>query len=277
VAIYAIGDVQGCYTQLQKLLSKLNFNAEEDTLWFSGDLVNRGHQSLDVLRFVKNLGAGAVTVLGNHDLHLMAVAEGVTKYRRHDTFKDILDAADRDDLLTWLRHQPLLHYDAALNMTMVHAGIVPQWSRHIATQCASEVEAVLRSSNYRKFFKHMYGDEPNLWSDSLTGWERLRFITNTFTRLRYCDKKGRQTLQVKGPLGSQPKGYLPWFNVPNRQSRGDTLLFGHWASLGTGFFDNVIALDSACAWGGSLSALRIDVQDNRQFINVPCKAVAEIT
>ena len=142
---------------------------------------------------------------------------------------------------------------------------------------ANEVETVLRSSRYREFFDHMYGDEPNQWSETLSGWKRLRFITNTLTRLRYCDKKGRNTLQIKGPPGSQPKGYLPWFQVPNRKSSGETILFGHWASLGAGFYDNVIALDSACAWGGALTALRIDVQSDRQFINVPCKAVAEIT
>ncbi len=275
MAIYAIGDVQGCYGALQKLLEKIRFDPAQDSLWFTGDLVNRGHQSADVLRFVKGLGERAVTVLGNHDLHMLAASIDSSCYRRHDTFKDVLEAPDSEELLSWLRYRPLLHHDARLSITVVHAGLAPQWNVAQARNYAKEVEDMLQSEEYTRFFSHMYGDKPKRWSEALTGWERMRFIVNTFTRIRYCDKNGKQALKEKGAIGSQPNGLMPWFNVPGRASEGDVILFGHWAALGIGIHGSVYAIDSGCAWGGALSALRVDGE--RTFTSVPCRSVAEIT
>jgi bis(5'-nucleosyl)-tetraphosphatase (symmetrical) len=198
VAVYAIGDIQGCFHELQHLLTQLRFDPAQDRLWFAGDLVNRGPHSLETLRFVRNLGPAALTVLGNHDLHLLAVASVPSKLKAKDTLHPILDATDRDELLDWLRHQPLLHHDTDLGYTLVHAGLPPQWDLKQAQQCAHEVETQLRSANYADFFSHMYGDEPTQWSDTLTRWDRLRFITNCFTRLRYCDAEGHLALSYKG-------------------------------------------------------------------------------
>lgn len=274
MAIYAIGDVQGCYLELNALLEKIQFNPRQDYLWFTGDLVNRGAESANVLRFVKNLGEHAITVLGNHDLHLLAVAYASTHLRRHDTFQDVLNAPDRNELLEWLRQRPLIHYNSTLNIALIHAGLPPQWDLAKALACAAEVELVLRGSDYRDFFDQMYGNQPDHWSETLRGWERLRFITNSFTRLRYCDKTGRQLLDPKGPPGSQPASYLPWFEISQRASQAHTIVFGHWASLGLQKTNNVLALDSGCAWGGSLSALRLDAE--AEFVSVACKKCANI-
>ena len=268
MAIYAIGDVQGCFDELQTLLKQIDFHPGRDHLWFTGDLVNRGPKSLQVLRFVKSLASDAVTVLGNHDLHLLAVAEGSDRYRYNDTFDDVLNAPDSDELLDWLRHRPLLHHDTELGYTLIHAGLPPQWDLVQAEACAGEVEAVLRGRRYGEYFEHMYGNQPELWADDLTGWERLRFITNCFTRLRYCYQEGRLALDEKGAPGSQPAGYLPWFTAPGRRSAGLKILFGHWSTLGEHTDSEIYPLDTGCVWGGSLTALKLDGE--ARWYRTPC-------
>ena len=259
MATYAIGDIQGCFDQLLTLLEKIEFNQHSDQLWFTGDLVNRGSQSLETLRFVKNLGDKAITVLGNHDLHLLAVSEGHTKYHRaKDTLTQILEAPDRKELLDWLRHRPLLHHDKTTGFTLVHAGLPPQWSLAKAQFCAQEVEAVLQSDAYPAYLEKMYGNEPDTWSDTLTGWDRLRFITNCFSRLRFCDDRGTLLLDEKGGPGTQPQGFLPWFDVPDRANVDMKIIFGHWSTLEHCEAKNVFPIDTGCLWGGKLSALRID-------------------
>lgn len=272
MAIYAIGDVQGCYDELRALLDLIGFSTNTDTLWFTGDLVNRGPKSLDVLRFVKDLGEKAVTVLGNHDLHLLAIASGHSKLRKDDTLKQILKADDSEELLTWLRHQPLLYHDAGLGMYLLHAGLPPQWTLEQTQQCAMEVENILRSDRHDKYFENMYGNKPVKWKPSLSGWSRMRFITNCFTRLRYVDNDGRLCLGAKGPIGSQPDSCIPWFQHPRRQSIEATCVFGHWSTLGFYTGNGVIALDSGCLWGGKLTALRLDTEAGvHDPVQLPCK------
>lgn len=273
--VYAVGDLQGCLEPLRRLLDQIAFDPSRDRLWLVGDLVNRGPHSLDALRFVKGMGESAVTVLGNHDLNLLAVAAGSRELRRKDTLRQILDAPDRDELLDWLRHRPLLHRDPALGFTMVHAGLPPQWSVDDAVERARELEAVMQGPRCKSFLANMYGDEPVRWKEKLKGWNRLRFITNCFTRLRYCDADGRLSMSDKGPPGSQSKGMMPWFEVPGRRSRGEKIVFGHWATLQTQKplwpFHHAYHLDSGCVWGGYLTALRLD--DVRYF-RVDCAAEA---
>lgn len=264
MAVYAIGDVQGCYDDLQRLLDHLGFNSD-DKLWFCGDLVNRGPHSAPVLRFVRNLGARAITVLGNHDLHLLAMAEGHSKHYPKDTLDNVLDAPDRDELLFWLRQQPLLHHDAELGYTLIHAGLPPQWDLSLARQCACELEAVLRGPTYRHYFEHMYGNQPDRWTPELNGMERLRFITNCFTRLRYCEIDGRLYLKDKGAPGNQPANVMPWFAVPGRKTAHDRILFGHWSTLQVGKRNNTFALDGGCVWAGTLAALRLDTSTPKWF------------
>lgn len=258
MAVYAIGDIQGCYDELQGLLALIRFDPDKDQVWFTGDLVNRGPASLQVLRAVRALGDSAVTVLGNHDLHLLAVAEGTAPFQGSDTLDDILSAPDRDELLHWLRQRPLLHHDATLNYTLVHAGLAPQWDLATAQACAREVEAALQGGSYRDFFQHMYGNQPDVWRDELAGWERLRFSINSFTRLRYCDADGHYQFKAKGEPGTQPAGFMPWFEVPGRRSRDLRIVFGHWSSLGLYQGSGVIALDTGCLWGDQLTAMRLD-------------------
>lgn len=273
MAVYAIGDVQGYLDPLQRLLSKIDFDPAKDRLWFCGDLVNRGPQSVDVLRFVCGLGDRAVTVLGNHDLHLLAMANGNLKKRDDNLLDSVLKARDSDELLYWLRHRPLMHSDKKLGFSLIHAGLPPQWGRKLALACASEVEQVLRDDNqYPKFFARMYGNQPTIWSNDLKGMDRLRFITNCFTRLRYCDLDGNLGLREKGAPGSQNPGYLPWFKIPGRKSRKFRVLFGHWSTLGYLASDNVWGLDTGCVWGRQLTALRIDV-DPPKPRHLRCKAV----
>lgn len=269
MAVYAIGDVQGCYEELNALLAALSFDSGRDRLWFTGDLVNRGPASVRVLRLVKGLGEAAVAVLGNHDLHLLAVAEGYEHPRTKDTFDDVLGAPDRDELLQWLRRRPLLHRERGFDEVMVHAGLAPQWDVETAAACAGEVEAALVGADYRALLANMYGDLPEAWSPDLSGWERLRFIINCLTRLRYCDAAGRIALDAKGPPGSQPAGYLPWFQVPGRRSAGRPVIFGHWSTLGVRAEGGVFALDGGCVWGGSLTAMRLD--GDRRLVAVPCR------
>ena len=267
MAAYAIGDIQGCFDELMDLLQIVEFSPLRDHLWLTGDLVNRGSKSLEVLRFVRSLGDRAIAVLGNHDLHLLAVAYGVTHPRPKDTFMDVLEADDRDELLSWLRRLPLLHHDAAINYTMVHAGLVPEWDLARAQACAAEVEQVLRGEEAVQFFGHMYGNQPDRWDSTLQGWPRLRFITNCFTRLRYCYADGRVDLKHKGAPGTQPDGQLPWFEVPGRRSADLKIVFGHWSTVGSTWARNVFGLDTGCVWGGKLSALCLD--DGRWY-SVPC-------
>ena len=261
MAVYAIGDIQGCYDELMSLLELIRFDPAKDQLWFTGDLVNRGPASLQVLRVVRELGDSTVTVLGNHDLHLLAVAAGSAPFHKSDTLDEILAAPDREELLTWLRQQPLMHHDAALNYTLVHAGLPPQWDLATAQSKAKEVEVVLRGDDYEEFFRHMYGNQPDVWRDDLVGWDRLRFITNSFTRLRYCDTLGRFDFKSKGEPGTQPEGYMPWFEVPGRRSKDLRIVFGHWSTLGLQRGKNIVSLDTGCLWGEQLTAMRLSGDD----------------
>lgn len=259
MSIYAIGDVQGCYNPLRKLLKKINFKSDRDRLWFAGDLVNRGPKSIQTLRFVKDLGDNAICVLGNHDLHLLAVAYGHRDvYSKNDSFYDIVHARDFDGLVDWLRQCPLLHHDKSSGFTLVHAGLPPQWDLKLARQCNKEMKKILRSNKIDKFLANMYGNTPNLWSEDLKGWGRLRFITNSFTRIRYCDADGREDFQYNREIGSQPRHLMPWFQVPKRKSRKMKIIFGHWASLGLYLEKNIYALDTGCVWGGKLTAMKIN-------------------
>jgi bis(5'-nucleosyl)-tetraphosphatase (symmetrical) len=269
MAVYAIGDVQGCFDALQALLRKLAFNSTHDTLWFTGDLVNRGPQSAKVLRFVAGLGDRAITVLGNHDLHLLAVACGSAR-RRRDSFADVLTAADREQLIAWLRRQPLLHHDAELGYALVHAGLVPQWDLAQAQALAREVERALCGSGCVELLEHMYGDYPDKWDDTLNGWDRLRVVVNAFTRLRYCTADGHMDLEPVGAPGSQPAHLVPWFQAPQRRARDVNFVFGHWSTLGPWRDKGVIALDSGCVWGRSLTAVRLDGPGG-QFVSIACE------
>jgi len=274
MAVYAIGDVQGQLEPLEALLARIEFRKDRDVLWFTGDLVNRGEQSLEVLRFVRELGERAITVLGNHDLHLLAVAHGRAKLKRHDTLEAVLSAPDCEPLLDWLRARPLLHDDAALGYTLVHAGLLPQWDVADATRLAREVETLLRGQDCGQFLEHMYGNLPDHWNEGLRGVDRARVVVNAFTRLRYCDLEGAMDLRHKGAPGSQPVDLMPWFQVPGRRSAGQRLIFGHWSTLGLYCRDGVIGLDSGCVWGGSLSAVRLDVQPP-MFFALPCAAAQD--
>ena len=265
MSTYAVGDIQGCYTELQQLLEQVRFEPAQDKLWLVGDLVNRGADSLAVLRLVKSLGDSAITVLGNHDLHLLAVAEGAAEMNRNDTLDEILDAPDRDELLCWLRNQRLLY--AQDGYVLVHAGLLPQWSVTQAESLAREAEVTLRGTDYATFLAHMYGDAPHQWDDKLSGYQRLRVIVNACTRLRICTKKGKMEFKFKGEVEHIPAGYMPWFDVPDRASRDATVVFGHWSALGLRIEPHVIALDTGCLWGGALSAIRLE---DRQLFQVGC-------
>jgi bis(5'-nucleosyl)-tetraphosphatase (symmetrical) len=271
MAIYAIGDIQGCYDEFRSLLARLKFDAARDRLWLVGDLVNRGPKSLETLRFVKGLDEAAICVLGNHDLHLLAEHAGARRTRPGSSLRAVLDADDREELINWLRRRPLLHHDEQFNYTMVHAGLAPQWDLGTARTCAREVERLLRGPNYRQLLHNMYGDQPNSWSEDLVGWPRVRTIINIFTRMRYCDLQGQMNMKANGPPGSQHTGLMPWFEVPGRRSMDLNIVFGHWAALGFYRVPGVIALDSGCVWGGALTALRMDADDEPLFL--PCRGI----
>lgn len=261
MATYAVGDLQGCLKPLKKLLADVNFSPIKDTLWLTGDLVNRGPESLETLRFIYAMRNSVVTVLGNHDLHLLAVAHDQKKMSRSDTLKEILAADDCRILLDWLRQQPLLHHDSNLGYTMVHAGIPPMWSLSQTQQLAAEVESVLRSKSYESYLATMYGNEPSQWNDHLKGSLRWRLITNYFTRMRVCDAAGKLELKYKGGLAGCPTSYKPWFMHPQRKTANEKIIFGHWASLeGKTPVDNVFALDTGCVWGGKLTMMRLEDQ-----------------
>ncbi|MFO1371378.1 MAG: symmetrical bis(5'-nucleosyl)-tetraphosphatase [Candidatus Competibacteraceae bacterium] len=258
MAVYAIGDIQGCYDPLRRLLDALRFDPSADVLWLVGDLINRGPQSLEVLRLVWALRERAVVVLGNHDLTLLAVAAGQVKPKRKDTFHSLLDAPDRHELLDWLRRRPLLHHDPALGFTMIHAGLPPQWDLALAQSCAAELEMTLRGPQYMEFLARMFGSEPRCWRDDLAGYDRLRFTVNALTRMRFCTVDGVLSFSEKGPPGSQGSDLLPWFAVPGRRNADLKLVFGHWAALGYYRAPGVYALDSGCVWGNRLTAIRLD-------------------
>jgi bis(5'-nucleosyl)-tetraphosphatase (symmetrical) len=259
MSLYLIGDVQGCDAPLQRLLEKIAFSPSRDTLYLLGDLVNRGPASAAVLRRLMGYGASARCLLGNHDLHLLALSYGVRKPGRHDTLQDILQASDRHAMLEWLRHQHLALCErwGGQDLLMVHAGVLPGWSTQTTLQLAREVEAALRSSEVAAFFANMYGNAPNAWRDALQGPERLRVIVNALTRMRLCTPDGQMEFAFSGSLKEAPAGYLPWFEVPGRQSADTTVAFGHWSTLGWLDRPDVLALDSGCVWGACLSALQI--------------------
>lgn len=268
---YAIGDIQGCCDEFESLLDRLQFDPSRDRLWLVGDLVNRGPRSLDVLRKVEALGDSAITVLGNHDMHLLAVVLAGEKRKSKDTLDDILKAPDRDELMHWLRHRPMLHHDATLACTMIHAGLAPQWDLATAQACARELEAALRDDKACvELFKHMYGDKPTRWSDDLRGYERLRFITNCLARLRYCRSDGQLDMKFKGTPDQAPKDLVPWFKAPGRKTRQHRIVFGHWSALGYYEGDNVTAIDTGCVWGSKLCAVRLD--GRAEPIMIPCSS-----
>ncbi|EKD71712.1 MAG: hypothetical protein ACD_46C00114G0001 [uncultured bacterium] len=268
MAIYAIGDVQGCFAPLEKLLTIIQFDSMRDTLWFTGDLVNRGSQSLAALRFIKSLDQKHQVVLGNHDLHLLAVAFGVAKKKSADTLDEVLAAPDCDELIDWLRHQPLLVYDATSGFVLTHAGLAPSWTLDQAIRYAQEVEAVLQGKSPEIFLQQMYGNQPDYWSDSLTGVDRLRSIVNHFTRLRLCHQDGRMDFNYKGTLQDCPRDLIPWFDVSHRVNKEIKIIFGHWAALqGKADMPNVYPLDTGCVWGNCLTAMRLEDQ---QKFSVKC-------
>ncbi|HHB13330.1 MAG TPA: symmetrical bis(5'-nucleosyl)-tetraphosphatase [Chromatiales bacterium] len=273
MALYAVGDVQGCLDPLQHLLERARFDPARDRLWLVGDLVNRGPRSLETLRFVRTLGAAAKCVLGNHDLALLAKAAGARKLKRHDLLRAVIEAPDAAELLDWLRHRPVLHHDPHSGWTLIHAGLPPQWDETTALQCARELEQALRGPDWTVFMRHLYGDQPMLWDPRLTGWDRLRFITNCFTRLRYCTRDGRIDLTENGPPGTQGADLMPWFEMPGRRSRSMRLLFGHWSTLGLYAQPGLLGLDTGCVWGGYLTLARIDGERLR-LLQTPCAAAA---
>lgn len=259
MATYAIGDIQGCFDMLQQLLAQVEFDPNQDELWVAGDMVNRGPQSLQTLRYLKGLGAQATLVLGNHDLHLLAIAEGIKRPHRSDSIMDVLRAPDRDELLYWLRQQPLLYYNEARNYLLVHAGLAPQWSIAQALALAQEVEQVLRGDDYHEFLVQMYGDLPDCWDDNLSGWPRMRLITNYLTRMRLCSPEGLLDLKHHEGIENAPQGMSPWFAHPQRKTRSINILFGHWAALeGESNEDHVYALDTGCVWGRRLTTMRLE-------------------
>ena len=273
MATWAIGDLQGCYAPTMRLLEAIRFDPARDRLWFCGDLVNRGGESLETLRLVYSLRAHCVSVLGNHDLSLLAVAERTEEEQRkvNPDLARVLQAEDRDALLAWLRSQPLLHADRELGWMMVHAGLAPKWTTTLAQKHAREVEAKLHGPGYRHLLKHMYGDKP-AWSPRLTGIERERAIINVFTRLRYCSPRGRIAFEEKGTPGTQAAGLYPWYAVPGRAERDLRIVCGHWSALGLFIGMGVHAIDTGAVWGGKLTALQLDSEELR-VVQVPGRDV----
>jgi len=259
MAVYAIGDLQGCYDPFRKLLDKLKFDPASDTLWLTGDLVNRGPKSKKTLRFVRSLGESAITVLGNHDLHLLALAHDIgVNTNRFDSMWKILAADDGEEMLEWLRHRPLAHYDEALASLMVHAGLPPKWTIEKTLKRAAEVESVLRGPDYADFLENLYGNKPDMWSGKLEGHDRLRFIVNCLTRVRMIWPDGRLDLNHSGPPDAARKGLIPWYEAPKARWAGTRIVFGHWSALGLVVQDEIVAVDTGCVWGRELTAVRLD-------------------
>ncbi len=272
MATYAIGDIQGCYYAFTALLTRIQFNPKQDRLWLVGDLINRGSGSLELLRWCHLHRDVVNVVLGNHDLHTLVVAHGFVQQHRGDTLDALLRAPDCNDLLDWLRHQSLIHYEHGY--VMVHAGLLPQWTITQAQALGAEVESALRHDNYREFLIKMYGNLPNQWHDDLTGLDRLRVITNAMTRLRICTEAGVMEFKFKGELADIPAGYLPWFDVPDRKSKADTIIFGHWSALSSQRHhlqqrQNLFALDTGCLWGGQLTAFCLETKVITQVPSQP--------
>jgi bis(5'-nucleosyl)-tetraphosphatase (symmetrical) len=268
MATYAIGDVQGCYEPLQRLLQRIRFDPSRDRLWFVGDLVNRGPDSLSVLRLIKQLGERAVAVLGNHDLFLLSVAENIARLRPEDTLQSILDAPDRDELLTWLRHQHLLYREGSF--AMVHAGLLPQWTVDNAEKLAREVETGLQGPFYRDILKALYPSKHLQWSPDLTGPTRLATIIKVLTRLRACSPNGQMESSFNGPPERTPSGYSPWFQIKDRKHLDTTIVCGHWAASGLHCEDHLLSIDSGCVWGRELTAVCLE---DRNLFQVPCTEV----
>lgn len=265
--IYAIGDVQGCLQPLQMLVQRIERETPDACYWLAGDLVNRGPHSLETLRFVRSLGERAVTVLGNHDLHLLAVAAGARKQQAMDSLDAVLHAPDCRELIDWLRTRPLAHYEKGY--LLVHAGVLPQWSAGQALSLAREVETVLQGENWADFMVEIYGNEPNRWQDSLSGAGRLRCIVSGLTRLRFCSEEGRMDFKAKGEVSEAPAGMVPWFDVSMRRTAGtDTVVFGHWSALGLLLRPDLIGLDTGCVWGRELTAVRLA---DRAVFQVDCQ------
>ncbi|MGR9074010.1 MAG: symmetrical bis(5'-nucleosyl)-tetraphosphatase [Gammaproteobacteria bacterium] len=273
MAVYAIGDIQGCFDDFMRLLEKIDFDPNSDQLWLTGDLVNRGPKSLETLRYVKSLGEAAVTVLGNHDLHLLAVASEKRKLRRKDSLKPVLDAEDCDELLFWLRHRPLLHHDD--NFCLIHAGLPPQWGFKKAKKMARKVEKILRGPDYKDFLHRMYGNKPDRWSSELKGLKRARFIVNCFTRMRYCYADGKLDFEHNAPPGVHPDHLIPWYEHPRRKTASVKIVFGHWSTLGYYEGNNCYGIDTGCLWGGQLTALRLDGEIARTSITCRGEAIPE--
>jgi len=272
MATYTIGDIQGCFFALEKLLLKINFDRSKDVLWFTGDLVNRGPKSLETVRFVKNLNENQRIVLGNHDLHLLARAHNAHAGQKDDTLTSILTAPDCDELIHWLLQQPLLYHDETFDFVMIHAGLAPTWDLDTAKRLAHEVETILRSDQRHEFFQHMYGNQPNKWDDTLQGWDRIRCITNYFTRARFCHADGSLELKTKENMDVHHTNLIPWFRVPNRVNAHLKIIFGHWAALGgVTNTPNVYALDTGCVWGYCLTAMRLE--DGERF-SVDCSLIS---
>ncbi len=272
MANYAIGDIQGCFEPLQSLLNIIQFKPAEDRLWLTGDLINRGPESLKVLRFLKNLPKAPRIVLGNHDLHFLAVAYHALPAHPKDTFHDILQAEDKLELCHWLRQQPLLYHDAELNFTMTHAGILPSWTLAQAIEYATEVAQLLQSEHYQDLLANQYGNTPERWHNDLQAWERYRFIINSFTRMRFCTPEEALDLTTKTGIDYPQPGLIPWFQFPNRLTQHDNIIFGHWAALnGKVTEPKLFALDTGCAWGNCLTAMRLEDQ---HYFSVPCQPQA---
>ncbi len=266
--LHLIGDVQGCAPALQRLLAEIDFSPSRDRLVMLGDLVNRGPDSLGVLKLLASFEGAATCLLGNHDLHLLAVAHGVRKLHKGDTFTDVLDAPERDAWVQWVRQQPLAHLEAG--WLCVHAGVVPQWSCAQTLALADEVQALLRGPDLPAFLQVMYGNEPRQWHDDLAGDERARFVINTLTRLRFCSADGTLDFKTKEGAGAAPEGLLPWFEVPGRRSAGQAIAFGHWSTLGLLNQADLLGIDTGCVWGGALTAVRVD-GGRRELVQVGCE------
>ena len=271
MALYLIGDVQGCDAPLSRLLDKIDFSPSRDTLYLLGDLVNRGPASAEVLRRLAGYGDAARCLLGNHDLSLLTVAEGFRTPHPSDTVDSVLEASDRAAMLEWLCQQPLAI--RAHGLLMVHAGVLPQWDANQVMALAGEVQAVLRGPDCRELLRHLFGNHPDRWDDTLTGVPRLRVVVNALTRLRFCTPEGVMHLKASGHPDQAPAGTLPWFAVPGRRTAGTTIACGHWSTLGVLLRPDLLALDSGCVWGGCLSALRLDEADpsRHELIQVACE------